>query len=275
VGVGGGPGPPPPPAGPPAAAAAAAEIARRGRFRAAAAVIKGEPALPAVLAALPPGRRVVLVPHLAGDGRFAADLIPALAAAHGGHLGEVRVLPALGGSAVIPAHVEALLGHVAETVDAPPDLLVVAHGAASATAGDRAAEHLAHAVGGSAVCRSAHTVFLEHAPRLTDWRRLPLGRDVVACVMLAARGRHARLDVPPAFGLPAGTPLVTPAGEAVGPFVVDGRRLWLHAPLADPRLMADAAELAAVGALGTPATTETHLAGRTLDHSQGALAATA
>lgn len=255
-----------------ATVAVAAEIARRGRFRAAAAVIKGQPALSEVLAALPPGRKALLVPHLAGDGRFAAERIPAVVAAHGRHLADIRVLPALGGSPVVTAHVEALLGHVADTADTPPDLLVVAHGAASATAGDRAAEHLAHALGGATVCRSAHTVFLEHAPRLAEWRRLPLGGSVVACVMLAARGRHARLDVPSAFGLPAGTPLVTPSGEAVGPFLVDGRRLWLHAPLADPLLMADAAEMAAVGAL-TPA--EAHPTGRTLDHSQGVLAATA
>lgn len=230
--------------------AAAAALARRGCFHAVGALVKGEPSLAQALRTIAPDRRVLVVPHFAGDGVFATRLIPQIVAEHGRHLENVRILPSLGGSPVVTHHVEALLAHVADAVAEVPDLLVIGHGSAMAAAGDRSADELAQMLGGSAVCRSAHTIFIEHAPVLADWRRLPLGRDIVVCVMLAARGRHAREDVPPAFGLPIGTPLIGPAGEAVGPFVVGGRRLWLYAPLADTQRMADAAEAAVRGALG-------------------------
>lgn len=251
--------------------AAAARVARRGRFRAIAAQVKGEPGLGTVLEGIPADQPALVLPHFAGDGVFATRFIPEIVARHGGHLKDVRVLPALGGSPAVVEHVHALLGHVADASRTLPDLLVLAHGSDTSAAGDRAAEEVAYALGGSAVCRSAHTLFLEHAPRLGDWRRLPLGRDVVVCIMLAARGRHARNDVPEAFGLPPGSPLIGSSGEAIGPIVAAGRRLWLHAVLSDARVMADAAEDAAGRALA--AREETRLAARALDHNQGALAA--
>lgn len=252
--------------------AAAAWIARRRRVSVVAATVKGEPSLGGVLRSLAPEKRVVVLPHFAGDGVFARRFIPDIVRTHGAHLHDVRVTPALGGAQAVVRHVETLLGHVADTLADVPDLLVVAHGSTASAAGDRAAEDLALALGGGPACGAAHTVFLEHEPALTHWRRLPLGRDVLVCVMLAARGRHARMDVPAAFNLPLDAPLVGTHGEAVGPLVIDGRRLWLHAPLADPRLMADAAEALAAEALRTP---EPHLLSRALDHSQGPLAATA
>lgn len=231
--------------------AAAAALARRGRFAAIGALVKGEPSLAEALAAIAPDRKVMVLPHFAGDGVFATRLIPQIVAEHGAHLEDVRVLPALGGSPVVARHVEDLLAHVAaETTGEPPDLLVLGHGSPEPKAGDRTAEDLAQSLGGSAVCRSAHTLFLEHAPRLTDWTRLPLGRDVVICPLLACRGTHARRDVPVAFGLAEGTPLIGPHGEAVGPFAIGGRRVWLYAPLADAIRMAEAAEAAALAALG-------------------------
>lgn len=232
----------------------AAAVARRRLFPAVGALVKGEPSLADALRRLGPDRRVLVVPHFAGEGVFATRLIPALCAEHGRHIEDLRILPALGGSERVTRHVESLLGHVADAVADVPDLLVIGHGSPAAAEGDRSADELAQHLGGGPVCRSAHTVFLEHAPRLTDWTRLPLGRDVVVCVLLASRGTHARQDVPAAFGLPLGTPLIGPAGEALGPFVVGGRRLWLYAPLADTRRMAEAAEAAALTALRqTPA----------------------
>lgn len=230
--------------------AAAAALARRARFPAVGALVKGEPSLAKALAAIAPDRKVMVLPHFAGDGVFATRLIPRIVAEHGRHLEDVQVLPALGGSPVVARHVAELLGHVAAAVAEAPDLLVLGHGSPEPRGGDRAAEELAQSLGGSTVCRSAHTLFLEHAPRLTDWTRLPLGRDVVVCPLLACRGTHARRDVPAAFGLAEGTPLIGPHGEAVGPFPIAGRRVWLYAPLADAQRMAEAAEAAALTALG-------------------------
>lgn len=79
------------------------------------------------------------------------------------------------------------------------------------------------------------------------------------------------MDVPDALGLPRNCALSGPDGEALGPMIVAGRRVWLHTPLTDARLMADAAVDAAEAA--TP-----HLpqpGAQILDHNQGGLAATA
>lgn len=181
--------------------ATALTVAQRGGYRALPAMMKGEPALSRVLQELPAGSRAFILPHFAGDGAFASHHIPAVVARVSGHLAEARVLPALGGSARLVDRTDALLAEVARHSNAPADLLVVGHG--SSPAGDASAEALAHALGGSCHCGAAHTVFLERAPSLTDaLDRLPLARDVLISVFLAARGRHACVDVPDALGLP-------------------------------------------------------------------------
>lgn len=250
--------------------ATALAVARQGRFRALPAMMKGEPNLFRVLQSLPEGARAYVLPHFAGDGVFASEHIPATVAAASGHLAEARVLPALGGSARVIERTASLLAEIGRAAGTPADLLVVGHG--SSAGGDASAEALACGLGGSLHCGAAHAVFLERAPLLTDaLERLPLGRDVLVSVLLAARGRHACLDVPDALGLPRNSALSGADGEALGPMTLAGRRVWLHAPLADARLMADAAIDAAEGA---PAHVP-HRAAQALDHNQGGLAATA
>ncbi|EKV27598.1 hypothetical protein C882_1444 [Caenispirillum salinarum AK4] len=258
-----------------ATVATALTVARGGRYRAVPALMKGEPALPRVLQSLPPGSRAYVLPHFGGAGVFATRHIPEVVAESSSHLAEARVLPALGESPRIIERTNALLREVGRQADAPADLLVVGHG--SSAGGDAAAEALAFGLGGADHCGAAHAVFLERAPLLTDaLNRLPLGREVLVSVLLAARGRHACLDVPDALGLPRNSALSGPDGEALGPVVMGDRRLWLHAPLTDARLMADAATAAADAALveNGPAPVS-HPATRALDHNQGGLAATA
>jgi sirohydrochlorin cobaltochelatase len=255
--------------------ATAVSIARQGRYRAVPALMKGEPSLPRVLHSLPEGSRVFVVPHFAGDGVFATDHIPTAVAAASSHLAEARVLPALGGSRRVIGRTAALLTGLTDSTGGIPDLLVVGHG--SSAGGDTSAEAMAFALGGSLHCGAAHAAFLERAPTLAEaLDRLPLGPDVLMSVLLAARGKHACKDVPDALGLPHGSPLSGPDGSPRGPIAVGGRRLWLHAPLTDIRLMTDAAvELAEQVRLQGDGAAMSHPVARPLDHNQGGFAATA
>lgn len=104
-------------------------------------------------------------------------------------------------------------------------------------------------------------VFLEQSPRLADWPRLDLGRDLVVATMLAGNGLHGGEQVPAAFGLGPGVleRARSRSGETtVGPFETGMNRLWFCAPLTDAGLLARLVE-----------GEETEPRNRVLDHNQG------
>lgn len=155
----------------------------------------GPDLLPDVLAALPAGRPVTVLPHFAADGTFTRSIIPARIREAGSHL-TVTALPPLG---TAPAIHDLL----ATALRAQPgsDLLLIGHGSTDQNSPSPLTA-LAESLRAAGHTRRAAAVFLEHAPRLQDWRALGLGPDIVIAGLFAGYGRHVRQDLPAAFGLP-------------------------------------------------------------------------
>jgi len=202
------------------------ELARRGTFAAVApAFLRAAPCLDHVLAEVPDGARLVIVPHLAGAGYYADEVIPTAAAAHARRLAAVRVLAPLGLHPALPGHIAA---HAAAI--GAPDVLLIGHGSSRDSRPGKGARTLAAHLRGKPHIRAAHCLFLEEAPYLETWPSLDLARQVLVVPLFVGGGQHAAWDLPDAFGL---------AEWPSAGFTVMGRRMHVTMPLADAALTAD------------------------------------
>lgn len=184
----------------------------------------GPDLFPDVLAALPAGTDVTILPHFAADGVFTRRIIPARMAESGSHL-TVSLLPPLGTD-------PALRREIATTLAIHPgsDLLLVGHGSADGTPSPLLPLAESFRTDGSG--RRAAAVFIETAPALPEWRHCGLGPEITVIALFAGYGRHVRHDLPSAFGLP---PDSLRHGGSYG---IHGHRLHVAFPLTDAAIMA-------------------------------------
>lgn len=182
----------------------------------------GPDLFPDVLAALPAGTDVTILPHFAAGGAFTRRIIPARLTESGSHL-TVSLLPPLGTD-------PAVRGEIAATLAAHPgsDLLLVGHGSADGTPSPLLPLAESFRQNG----RRAAAVFIETAPALPEWRHCGLGPEITVIALFAGFGRHVRHDLPSAFGLPPDSL------RHGGSYDIPGHRLHLAFPLTDAAIMA-------------------------------------
>lgn len=166
------------------------------------AMLRGEPALEAVVAGLPDSAGVVVLPMMMTDGVLSREELPqrlqAALTETDKSIGTPVLLPPLGTGA---AFAQLVLQRAQEAARERPGgegghaLLLIAHGNAADPQGRRSIERLAAMVRADGAFADVAIAFLEEAPTIIDALaaiRLP----VVAVGLFAAEGRHARLDVP-------------------------------------------------------------------------------
>ncbi|MBM3566413.1 MAG: hypothetical protein FJX42_09920, partial [Alphaproteobacteria bacterium] len=214
----------------------AREIARRDLFsEARAAFLKIPPFLPDVLGGLK-GRKVFVVPHLAGEGVVGADALPK---ALRGISGDVVVCKASGTHAEVPRLAARRVGELcAESgiESRTVGILVAGHGTPRNPDSGARVRALAGALAASGAATAA--AFIEEPPLIGEWDRLLPQPDIVVVPLLMAEGRHGGSDVSRMLGISASDPgpaALKAGAPYAGPFALKGRRLWLLRPLgADP-----------------------------------------
>lgn len=178
------------------------------------AMLRGEPALEAVVAGLPDGADVVVLPMMMTDGVLSREELPrrlqAALTETGKAIGSPVMLPTLGTGV---AFARLVLQRAQDAARKQPGgegghaLLLIAHGNAADPQGRRPIERLAAMVRADGAFADVAIAFLEEAPTIADALaaiRLP----VVAVGLFAAEGRHAKLDVPRALAqAPAAQPI--------------------------------------------------------------------
>lgn len=180
--------------------------------------------LPTVLASLPAGTKVTVLPHFAAEGVLTRRILPARLAESGSHL-QLTVLPPLGMAPALPLA-------LAASPDLLPgsDLLLVGHGSP-----DPAPSSLlswATTLQARETGRRVVPVFLEARPFLQHWQALLPGPDITVIALFAGLGRHVRHDLPLAFGLPPDSLFHGSLHHAAG------RRLRFLFPLTDAATLA-------------------------------------
>ncbi len=214
---------------------AAALVAQGGFSQVQAAFMKQEPRL-APVEQLSSAAVTVVVPVFAGSGWYTDTLIPREMGLDGAitrrcgrtvfYTAPVGTHPAI--PALMAARAEA--GAMAAGLDpAQAALVLIAHGSGRPGGAGRTPHAIATAIAAMGRFAQVSLGFLEQEPRAKDWRQWVGRREVVVLPLLVAQGLHARDDVPPLFGLAAGTMGV---GEC------DGRRVVLVGGLgAEPALV--------------------------------------
>ncbi len=215
----------------------AAEIRRRKIFaQVDCAFWKEEPSLRDSLSIFRDAREVYVVPNFISEGYFTQTVIPRELELNGSltkrENGQVWKYCEPVGSH--PMMTELLLQRASEIgrdVDlAPTSLLIVAHGTDlnenSAVAAKREVERI-RALGKYA---EVLNVYMEEAPRVSDWRTLTKSQNVIVVPFFISDGLHSYEDIPELLG-------IEKRGDVFGePYKIDNRLLF-YAPSigTDPR----------------------------------------
>jgi sirohydrochlorin cobaltochelatase len=211
-----------------------------------AAFVKEAPTLAEVLAETR-AAVVYVVPYLAYDGYIARTVIPRQAGLSGPVTerdGRRILLCAPVGSH--PLIAEAVAGRIDRVMAADglaatdTDVLLIAHGSERSDAGLRATAELGERLAGLGVACAIHAVFLEQAPRVSDWAAVTGAANVITVPLLMADGQHGAEDVPALLGLEGVMGDGDGADAAAGPYPAAGRRLWLCPPMGAEAVVVEA-----------------------------------
>ena len=98
-------------------------------------------------------------------------------------------------------------------------VLIAAHGTKRHPGNNQQSTGVAASIANRCPVQSAHAIFLEEPPFITDWQSLSTGPNTIGIPHLMTTGSHATIDVPEMLGIPN-------THETFGPHHVAGRYLW-------------------------------------------------
>ncbi|MEO5373235.1 MAG: hypothetical protein H7840_03025 [Alphaproteobacteria bacterium] len=184
---------------------------------------------------------VYVVPNFVGEGYFTREVIPRELALAGAGDGRVHYTPPVGAHPRMAGIIRRRVAAVVEKagVDAARAcLLLVGHGSRRPGGSADTALALAATLRRDTRFAEVRVAFLEQEPEVADWRRLTSAPMVVVMPLLVAEGLHGALDLPPLFGLAPDALAGAGDAPAVGPSLVDGRRVWYCRSLgSDPEIV--------------------------------------
>ena len=222
------------------------EIRRRGLFAEVhAAFWKEKPFLDAVLDGVS-APRIFVVPNLACKGYITGEVIPQ-AMGLTGPLTERRgqriyLADPVGTHPLIAATIaeraSALIA--AGGLDASDTcVLLIGHGSARNRQSSIQTQAVADALGLAVATRTA---FLEHPPRIEDWRRDIDAGAVIAVPFMISNGLHGAEDIPALLGIepaPGDLERMAADGTPAGPYAIGGRKLWYCRAVGSEPVVAD------------------------------------
>lgn len=194
---------------------------------------------------------VFVVPVMACNGYIAQTKLPkrlGLTGAITERLGangrqQIVLTPPLGTEAGIAPLIFDLLQTAFETLklDATgTTALIVGHGSARSCASKEQTEALVRAIEGLGFKPTIKSAFLEEPPKIEDWRDLTDSPTVLVMAVMISDGHHGTIDVPMALGIEAGPDFQVALSQGIaGPFQIDGRRIFMLAPLGEAPQLAD------------------------------------
>ena len=216
----------------------AAEIRRRKIFaQVECAFWKEEPSLRDALSIFPDAREVFVVPNFISEGYFTQTVIPRELELNGGVTkranGQMwKYCEPVGSHPMMTELLLRRAGEIAHDVDlAKTSLLIVAHGTDlnenSAVAAKREAEKI-RALGKYA---DVLNVYMEEAPRVSDWRTLTKSKNVVVVPFFISDGLHSYEDIPKLLGIEKRSDVFAE------PYKIDNRHLYYASSIGtDPRI---------------------------------------
>ena len=150
---------------------------------------------------------------------------------------KIHLTEPLGVNEGVPAVIAKMLLTAMERVNVSPEnasAIIVGHGSMQSRASFEQTSLIADIINNNELNLTVKAAFLEERPRIGDWRNISPTNDVFIFPIMISDGSHGRRDIPKEIGIEPDIKFDDAVSSGVaGPYEIDGRNVYMLAPLGE------------------------------------------